>query len=68
MNIAVIGSGGREHALCFKILQSPNIKNLYCIPGNAGTDKICQNINVDILNFEKLHLKIKFSSLIEKYK
>jgi len=59
MNIAVIGSGGREHALCFKILQSPNIKNLYCIPGNAGTDKICQNINVDILNFEKLYLKIK---------
>ena len=59
MNIGVIGSGGREHALCFKILQSPNIKNLYCIPGNAGTSKICKNINVDILNFQKLYLEIK---------
>ncbi len=59
MNIAVIGSGGREHALCYKILQSPKVKNLYCIPGNAGTAKICKNINIGISDFEKLYLSLK---------
>ena len=39
MNFAVIGSGGREHAICFKLKQSKQVKNLYCIPGNAGTIK-----------------------------
>ena len=37
MNIGVIGSGGREHSICFKLKQSNQVKNLYCIPGNAGT-------------------------------
>ena len=37
MNLAVIGSGGREHAICYKLKQSPKIKRLFCIPGNAGT-------------------------------
>ena len=37
MNIALIGSGGREHALCQKIYQSKLSKNIICIPGNAGT-------------------------------
>ena len=59
MNIAVIGSGGREHALCYKILQSPKVKNLYCIPGKAGTAKICKNINIGISDFEKLYLSLK---------
>ena len=40
MNLAVIGSGGREHAICYKLKQSPKIKKLICIPGNAGTQKI----------------------------
>ena len=39
MNIGIIGSGGREHAICFKLKQSKQVKNLYCIPGNAGTIK-----------------------------
>ena len=42
MNIAVIGSGGREHALCYKLKKSKKISNLICIPGNAGTKKNCQ--------------------------
>tara|TARA_B100000686_G_C16685957_1_gene914815 strand:- start:1141 stop:1425 length:285 start_codon:yes stop_codon:yes gene_type:complete len=37
MNLAVIGSGGREHAICYKLKQSNKIKKLICIPGNAGT-------------------------------
>ena len=55
MNLAVIGSGGREHAICYKLKQSSKIKKLFCIPGNAGTQKIAQNIKENISNFEKLY-------------
>ena len=44
MNFAVIGSGGRDHAICYKLKQSSKIKKLICIPGNAGTQKIAENI------------------------
>lgn len=49
MNVLVIGSGGREHALCWKIKQSPKVKRLYCAPGNGGIAQIaeCANISVD---------------------
>ncbi len=49
MNILVIGSGGREHALCWKIKQSPKCKKLYCAPGNGGIAQLaeCANIAVD---------------------
>ena len=40
MNIAIIGSGGREHALCFKLSESQNVKKIFCIPGNAGTSMV----------------------------
>ena len=59
MNLAVIGSGGREHAICYKLKQSPKIKKLICIPGNAGTQKIAENVKVDILNFGNLYQIIK---------
>ena len=55
MNLAVIGSGGREHSICYKLKQSPKIKKLICIPGNAGTKQIAENINEDISNFEGLY-------------
>tara|TARA_B100000315_G_scaffold44404_1_gene39335 strand:- start:3358 stop:4626 length:1269 start_codon:yes stop_codon:yes gene_type:complete len=55
MNLAVIGSGGREHAICYKLKQSPIIRKLICIPGNAGTQKIAENIKEDISNFEALY-------------
>ena len=54
MNIAVIGSGGREHALCYKLKQSKKVKNLFCIPGNAGTKNFAKNLDIDILNFDIL--------------
>ena len=44
MNILVIGGGGREHALCWKLKQSPLVKNLFCAPGNAGTEMLAQNL------------------------
>jgi len=55
MNVAVIGSGGREHALCFKLSESQKVTRLFCIPGNAGTNEICKNIDIDYLNFDLLH-------------
>ncbi len=59
MNIALIGSGGREHVLCQKIYESRLSKKIICIPGNAGTAKIAKNINLDFLNFKKLLRTIK---------
>ena len=59
MNLAVIGSGGREHAICYKLKQSPKIQKLICIPGNGGTEKIAENIYEDIQNFDALYQIIK---------
>ena len=59
MNLAVIGSGGREHAICYKLKQSLKIKKLICIPGNAGTKKIAKNIREDISDFSALYKIIK---------
>ena len=55
MNIGIIGSGGREHSLCYWIKKSKKIKKIYCFPGNAGTDDIADNINIDPNNFKKLN-------------
>lgn len=59
MNVAIIGSGGREHSICYKLKQSKNLKKLVCIPGNAGTAQICENLNVDISNFNQLYDELK---------
>ena len=59
MNLAVIGSGGREHAICYKLKQSLKVKKVFCIPGNAGTKKIANNVNEDILDFPALYRVIK---------
>ena len=54
MKIAIIGNGGREHAIAEKISESPKLSKLYCLPGNAGTNLIAENVNLDIYDFEKL--------------
>jgi phosphoribosylamine--glycine ligase len=54
MKVGIIGSGGREHALCHAIKNSQKVDEIYCIPGNAGTHKIAKNVNLDINNFELL--------------
>ena len=59
MNIALIGSGGREHAICEKIFLSREIGRIYCIPGNAGTSRIAHNVDLDIKNFSKLYRFLK---------
>ena len=53
MNIVVLGSGGREHAICASLAKSPSCENLYCIPGNGGTARIAENVaGLDICNGE----------------
>ena len=54
MKIAILGSGGREHAIAFSISQSKKVKKIYCIPGNAGTSEICENVFIDINKFEEI--------------
>ena len=54
MNVLIIGSGGREHALCFACKKSSKVKEIFCIPGNAGTSLIAQNININTDEFEKI--------------
>ena len=63
MNIGLIGSGGREHALCQKIHESKLIKKIICFPGNAGTAKIAKNIKADILNFREIHQLVQFHKI-----
>ncbi len=62
MKILLLGSGGREHALAWKMLQSPKCTQLFVAPGNAGTGQIATNLNIDILDFES----IKTFSIQEK--
>jgi phosphoribosylamine--glycine ligase len=54
MNILIIGSGGREHALAWKMAQSPLLTHLFIAPGNAGTSQIGKNIPIEVNDFEKL--------------
>ena len=54
MKIGIIGSGGREHALCKKVYDSKLSNKIICIPGNAGTENIAKNVNLDPNNFPKL--------------
>ncbi len=60
MNIGLIGNGGREHALCRKIYESNLVNQIFCFPGNAGTSNLAKNVDVDILNFNKVLKLIKF--------
>jgi phosphoribosylamine--glycine ligase len=54
LNTLIIGSGGREHAICRSIVKSPLSKNVFVLPGNPGTDKIANNINISIDRFEDI--------------
>ena len=61
MNVLIIGSGAREHAFCWKLKDSANIEKIYVAPGNAGTLKVAENLDIDILNFNELK-----NSIIER--
>ncbi len=63
MNIGLIGSGGREHALCRKICDSQAVEKVFCFPGNAGTSQLATNVDVNILNFKKVLKLIKLHKI-----
>ena len=54
MKVLVIGGGGREHAICWKLAQSPRVKELYCAPGNAGIAEIARCVDIGVMDFEKM--------------
>ena len=54
MKVLIIGSGGREHALCKSLRDSTKIDKVYCLPGNAGTNLIAENIDINLNDFEKI--------------
>ena len=54
MKVGIIGSGGREHSICHSLSKLTKVKELYCFPGNAGTEEIAHNIDLNINNFSAL--------------
>lgn len=58
MNILILGSGGREHAIAWKIAQSPRIKSIFIAPGNAGTRNVGTNIPVELNNFNSIKMLV----------
>ena len=67
MIVGIIGSGGREHAICTKIKESSKKHKIFCIPGNAGTNNIAENIDIEINDFKSIKnfcLKSKVELLI----
>ena len=52
MNVLVLGSGGREHAISWKLAQSPKLSKLFVAPGNAGTVDVAENLNIDVNDFD----------------
>jgi phosphoribosylamine--glycine ligase len=54
MKVLVIGSGGREHALCWKLAASPLVSALFCAPGNPGTAQVADNLDIEVTDFPAL--------------
>ncbi len=59
MKIAILGNGGREHAIANSISKSKKVKKIFCLPGNAGTAQIAKNIQLDINNFKLIYNFLK---------
>lgn len=54
MNILIVGGGGREHAIAWKVAKSPRVEKLYCAPGNAGIAGLAECVDIGVLEFERL--------------
>ncbi|MDA9629890.1 phosphoribosylamine--glycine ligase [Candidatus Pelagibacter sp.] len=63
MKVGIIGSGGREHSICMALRKSNKIEEIYCFPGNAGTNLIAKNIKIDLNNFEELKNFIQINKI-----
>ena len=54
MKVLIVGSGGREHAIAWKVAQSPKVDKIYCAPGNAGIEEYAECVDIKAMEFEKL--------------
>ena len=54
MRILIVGSGGREHAIAWKVAQSSKAEKIYCAPGNAGISEFAECVDIKAMEFEKL--------------
>lgn len=54
MKVLIVGSGGREHAIAWKVAQSPRVDKIYCAPGNAGIEEYAECVNIKAMEFERL--------------
>ena len=54
MKVGVIGSGGREHAICLSLKNSSKIEKIFCFPGNAGTSELAENVILNLNDFENI--------------
>ena len=54
MKVLIVGGGGREHAIAWKVVKSPKVEKLYCAPGNAGIAEVAECVNIGVMEFDKL--------------
>ena len=54
MKVLVVGGGGREHAIVWKVAQSPKVDKIYCAPGNAGIAELAECVDIGAMEFDKL--------------
>ena len=54
MKVLIVGSGGREHAIAWKVAQSPKVDKIYCAPGNAGISEVAECVDIKAMEFDKL--------------
>ena len=54
MKVLIVGSGGREHAIVWKIAQSKKVDKIYCAPGNAGISALAECVDISVMDFDKL--------------
>ena len=54
MKVLIVGGGGREHAIAWKVAQSPRVDKLYCAPGNAGIAEVAECVDIGVMEFDKL--------------
>lgn len=54
MKVLIVGSGGREHAIAYKVAKSPKVDKIYCAPGNAGIAELAECVDIKAMEFDKL--------------
>ena len=54
MRVLVVGGGGREHAICAKLIESDKVSKLFCLPGNAGILKIAETVDISVMDFKSI--------------